>query len=86
MPADQFLQTMDKGYGYALSVSCTFCHVAGQYDADTKQPKKTARVMIDIVNGINTTQMVKMPNARPPQINCVTCHRGNTGPGRALVQ
>ena len=86
MPADQFLTTMDRGYGYALGRGCTFCHEGGgDYAADTKQEKKTARTMIEIVASINKDLMPKMPNARPPQIQCVTCHRGNSSPGRALT-
>jgi hypothetical protein len=86
MAADQFLTTMDKSFGVALGVGCTFCHEANnQWDADSKDAKKTARIMVDIVAAINKEQMPKMPNARPPQIQCVTCHRGNSSPGRALT-
>lgn len=86
MPADQFLTTMNNIYGLGLSRNCSFCHAANDdWADDSKEAKKTARTMIDITAAINKEQMPKMPNARPPQISCITCHRGNSSPGRALV-
>jgi len=86
--ATQLLKTMDY-YGRSLSVGCTFCHVAGgKWDDDSKDAKKTARVMIELVNSINTGGLAKLPpnrNGQTPRISCVTCHRGNTGPGTALL-
>jgi hypothetical protein len=39
-----------------------------------------------MVNMINTTELSKLGNnGRSPKINCVTCHRGNTNPGSALL-
>jgi hypothetical protein len=86
--AAQLLKTMDY-YGRSLSVGCTFCHTAvGKWDDDAKEAKKTARVMIELVNAINTGGLTKLPpnrNGQTPRISCVTCHRGNTGPGTALL-
>jgi hypothetical protein len=87
-PAGQFLNTMDN-YGRALSLNCTGCHVANQWASDSLARKKTARIMIGVVNAINTEQLTKMPprgaNNQTPRIGCTTCHRGNTSPGNALV-
>jgi photosynthetic reaction center cytochrome c subunit len=82
--ATQLLKTMDY-YGKSLSVGCQFCHVAGKWDDDTKDAKKTARVMIQLVDLINTQGLSKLGGQRPPRISCVTCHRGRTGPGTALM-
>lgn len=83
--AANFLKQMDY-YGRSLSVGCQFCHAAGgKWDDDTKPEKKTARVMIELVNMINTQGLSKMGGQRPPRINCVTCHRGRTQPGQALL-
>jgi Photosynthetic reaction centre cytochrome C subunit len=86
--AAEFLKTMDY-YGRSLSVGCQFCHVGGgKWDDDTKEAKKTARVMIELVNLINNTGLSKLPPNRDgltPKISCVTCHRGRTGPGVALL-
>ncbi|HEY3933883.1 MAG TPA: c-type cytochrome [Gemmatimonadales bacterium] len=82
------IKTMDY-FGKSLSVSCTYCHEPdGKWDDDTKEEKQTARVMIELVNMINTNGLSKLPpnrSGRTPTISCVTCHRGNTGPGTALL-
>ncbi|MGH7582657.1 MAG: c-type cytochrome [Gemmatimonadales bacterium] len=81
------LRTMDY-FGKSLSVGCSFCHTVGKWDDDSHESKRTARVMIEMVNMINTQALTKMPPNRrgeTPTIDCVTCHRGNTGPGTALL-
>ena len=86
--ATAVVTTMDKNFGMALSVGCTFCHVAGNWADDSKQAKQTTRVMIAMVNEINSVQLAKLGGpggGRTPKINCVTCHRGNQQPGRALI-
>lgn len=86
--AAQLLKTMDY-YGRSLSVGCQFCHVGdNKWDDDTKEEKKTTRVMIELVNMINTQGLSKLPpgrGGRTPTISCVTCHRGRTGPGTMLL-
>jgi len=80
-----FLKQMDY-YGRSLSVSCQFCHVGGgKWDDDSKEEKRTTRVMIDLVNMINTQSLSKIGGQRPPRISCVTCHRGRNNPGQALL-
>jgi hypothetical protein len=86
-PAVGLLNTMDA-YGRALSVNCTFCHIANQWDSDSLRAKKTSRIMIGMVNAINTEQLSKLPAGRSgntPRIGCTTCHRGNQQPGNALL-
>lgn len=86
--AAELLKVMDY-FGKSLSVGCTYCHVGGgKWDEDTKEEKNTARVMIEMVNMINTSGLSKLPpnrSGRTPTISCVTCHRGRTGPGTALL-
>ena len=44
--------------------------------------------MIELVNLINTQGLSKLParaNGQTPRISCVTCHRGRTSPGTALL-
>jgi hypothetical protein len=86
--AVQLLKTMDY-YGKSLSVSCTYCHVAGgKWDEDTKEEKNTTRIMIELVNSINTGGLSKLRpnrNGQTPRISCMTCHRGNTTPGMAML-
>ena len=83
--AANFLKQMDY-YGRSLSVGCQFCHAAGgKWDDDSKEAKKTTRVMIELVNMINTQGLSKMGGQRPPRISCVTCHRGRQTPGQSLL-
>jgi hypothetical protein len=85
VPAGRFLVQMDSVFGRSLSRNCTDCHVAGDWASDTLPRKRTARVMIDIVNAINTTELAKLGRARTPQINCVTCHRGGSPTNGVIV-
>ena len=86
--AAQLLKIMD-GYGKALSVGCQYCHEGGEkWDEDTKQEKKTTRVMMDLVDEINNGGLTKMPPNRAgqtPKISCVTCHRGRSSIGGTLL-
>ncbi|MGH7653693.1 MAG: photosynthetic reaction center cytochrome c subunit family protein [Gemmatimonadaceae bacterium] len=88
MPAGQFLTFMDQTVGRGLGRNCTDCHVANQWDSDSLGRKKTARLMIGVMQGINNDLLTKLParNGNTPKINCITCHRGNPGgPGQALM-
>jgi Photosynthetic reaction centre cytochrome C subunit len=88
MPAGQFVTFMDQGIGRALGRNCTDCHIANQWASDSVPRKKTARLMIGVMNSINSDVLTKMParNGQTPKISCVTCHRGNPGgPGTALM-
>lgn len=82
------LAIMEKDFGRALGVGCTFCHVDGQWDIDRKEEKAATRVMIALVNAVNKEQLAKLPPSRAgrtPTITCVTCHRGMIRPGSALM-
>ena len=85
VPARRFLVQMDSVFGRSLTRNCTDCHVANDWASDTLPRKRTARVMIDIVNAINTTELAKLGRARTPQINCVTCHRGGSPTNGVIV-
>lgn len=93
-PVRALLDTM-SGFTRALGVRCTFCHVGKEgeplssYDfaADDKPEKGKARVMMRMVQGINTESLTKLAaRAEPPiVVGCVTCHRGVSEP-RPLEQ
>jgi hypothetical protein len=88
MPAGRFLVMMDSTYGRGLGRNCTDCHVANQWASDSLGRKKTARIMAELVEAVNTTQLTKLParNGVNAKISCITCHRGNPGgPGQALM-
>jgi photosynthetic reaction center cytochrome c subunit len=61
--------------GLADKGGCNFCHVADDRSADTKQEKVMARMMIGMVNDINS----KFPDGKV-HVSCFTCHRGSTEP------
>lgn len=83
--AGSLIQAMNF-YGTALGVSCAHCHDVTQFAADVKPQKAIAREMMRL-NGVINGQLLKgiaglqNPN---PSVNCVTCHRGQLVPARAL--
>lgn len=87
VPARRFLIQMDSAFGRGLSLNCSSCHVPNDFASDSLPRKKTARIMADIVNNINNTQLTKLnrPANRRPEITCVTCHRGNGNPGNRIL-
>ena len=81
------LQSIMRGFAFALNVRCEYCHVekAGgkkfemDFAADDKETKKTARVMLEMVGAINRDYISKVSKT-PIQVQCVTCHHGLTEP------
>ena len=82
VPAGRLLAVMNVGYGKSLGVSCTHCHVAGQWDSDEKTQKQTARDMSAMAGRINNELLKNIPNLKGPNavVNCTTCHRGQVKP------
>ncbi|MGH7522792.1 MAG: c-type cytochrome [Gemmatimonadales bacterium] len=89
IPVAALIDTM-KGFTRALGVRCTYCHVGredqslDQYDfaSDDKPAKLKARVMLRMVNAINTEHLSTLPSRRDPPIvvSCTTCHHGLAQP------
>jgi Photosynthetic reaction centre cytochrome C subunit len=81
------LATM-RGFTAGLGVQCNYCHVqegrGGRNDmaSDEKQPKKTARVMMQMMAHVNETLAagIGKPAADITQVECATCHRGEAIP------
>ncbi|MGC2694317.1 MAG: c-type cytochrome [Candidatus Angelobacter sp.] len=77
-----------RTYAGDLGVRCGFCHVGGDPDtlqgvnfaSDDSDKKKTARLMIRMVQSINQDQLPKLGKKPSPQVSCVTCHRRNADP------
>jgi hypothetical protein len=84
---EELIGTM-RGYTAGLGVQCNYCHVqegrGGRNDfaTDEKQPKKTARVMITMMNHVNEALAagIGKPAAELTKVQCVTCHRGEAIP------
>ena len=82
VPAGRLLAIMNIGYGKSLGVSCTHCHVAGEWDKEDKTQKQTARDMAKMAATINNDLLKNIPNLKGPDalVNCTTCHRGQVKP------
>lgn len=82
VPAGRLLAIMNIGYGKSLGVSCTHCHVAGEWDKEDKTQKQTARDMSKMAATINNELLKNIPNLKGPDaiVNCTTCHRGQVKP------
>ena len=89
MPAGKFIETMNTDYGKAIGRSCDFCHVATDYSSDEHKEKVTTRIMIAMLDSINTSPLYlpKLINRRgdSDKIECVTCHRGMNSPNHAIL-
>jgi hypothetical protein len=94
-PARVVVNTM-KSFAMGLGVRCQFCHIGKeglpleQFDfvSDDIPQKKTARVMMKLVDDINKSLDAAVPRApgSEPRVSCVTCHRGQSTPSIAKPQ
>jgi tetratricopeptide (TPR) repeat protein len=81
----QLTQRM-REFSFALGVRCQYCHVGGNgvsfdgvvFAADDKPAKRTARLMLRMVDQLNTTALAQLPTRAEPRVvvECATCHRG----------
>ncbi|MGA3092508.1 MAG: c-type cytochrome [Terriglobales bacterium] len=74
VPSDQIFPTM-RVIASALGVQCSFCHIEGHFDDDTKPPKEVARAMMQMLSSINQNHF---EGAR--EVTCYSCHRGAPKP------
>jgi Photosynthetic reaction centre cytochrome C subunit len=86
----QVREIMD-GWSDALGADCGTCHVRDtanptgegrphyNYADDSKQEKRTARVMYEMTVEINSRFISTVPNSGVP-VTCGTCHRGRLSP------
>ena len=80
-----------EGWADELGTDCSNCHVRNPNDIgpngkprfnfadDSKEEKRTARVMYTMVQSINGDFISKVPNSGMP-VTCGTCHRGHLSP------
>jgi tetratricopeptide (TPR) repeat protein len=79
-----------RNFSFALGARCEHCHMEKKapekgldFAADDKDPKKTARLMLQMVEAINRDYVGKVDRAdkaAPIRVQCVTCHHGITEP------
>lgn len=82
-----------RSFTRGLGVRCQYCHIGEEgkplsmfdFVSDVKETKQTARVMLRMVNAINSEYLAKLskPASSAIQVDCVTCHHGQNRP-RAL--
>ena len=82
-------RTMNTFTG-GLGVRCTYCHVGEEgrdfsefdFASDAKPEKNKARIMIQMMNGINNEYLsqLNVDSTSALRVSCVTCHHGNTVP------
>lgn len=84
--ADRLLRIMEFGFSRSLGVTCTHCHVPGEWESDDKGAKDTARAMSAMVSAINNDYLKNIAtlNSANPSVNCTTCHRGQKRPALEL--
>ena len=69
------LPGMMQSLNRLLGVQCTYCHVAGAWEKEEPEPKRTARHMFKMVGSISE----KYFDGRD-EVTCWTCHRGSPKP------
>jgi hypothetical protein len=91
MTGDEVHDLMHK-WEAALGTECSTCHAADpknigpngkprlNFADDSKPEKATARLMVRMVEEINTQYIGKIDNSGMP-VTCGTCHRGHLDPG-----
>jgi hypothetical protein len=79
MPADQVVIGMHV-IEASLAVECEYCHVANDFPKDDKEPKETARKMIQMVMDLNKNSF-----SGQQIVTCYTCHRGSPKPAGVLA-
>lgn len=74
VPADQLIPAM-QFITASLGVQCDFCHMENAFDKDDKQPKQTARKMIQMMLTLNKDNFQGQR-----KVTCYACHRGARKP------
>jgi hypothetical protein len=90
LTGEQVHEIMHK-WSAELGTGCKTCHVADpknvgpdgkprlNYADDSKEEKRTARVMFKMAEDINANYVSKIDSSGAP-VTCGTCHRGHLGP------
>ena len=82
LPANTEIPFVMRSFNEALGVECVYCHVQGDFAADTNPKKEMARKMISMVRQIDTSfpsSVGVFPDGYH-EVDCITCHRGNAKP------
>jgi len=74
VPADQLIPAM-QFITASMGVQCDFCHLENAFEKDDKQPKQTARKMIQMMMTLNKENFQGQR-----RVTCYACHRGDRKP------
>ena len=74
VPADQLIPAM-QFITASLGVQCDFCHLENAFEKDDKEPKQTARKMIQMMFALNKDNFQGQR-----KVTCYACHRGSRKP------
>ena len=82
LPAARIPRTM-QAFTRSLGVACTHCHVAGEWDSDSKDDKDVTRDMMKMTRAINDDYIkpIKAIADDKPNVTCMMCHRGQAKAG-----
>jgi hypothetical protein len=75
------LPGMMKSLNNLLGVQCTYCHVAGEWEKEDLEPKRTARRMFNMVGDVSD----KYFSGRN-EVTCWTCHHGSPKPSNGAAE
>ncbi|MBA3850027.1 MAG: hypothetical protein C0502_08530 [Opitutus sp.] len=86
VPAGRLPMIMNMGFSRSLGVSCTHCHMPGEWDKEDKPQKQIAREMAAMADKISRELLpaIKNLDSKQPTVNCTTCHRGEVRPALDL--
>lgn len=82
------LRKLMRSYKTDLGVSCSYCHVEDRdtgfvdYAADGNPRKETARVMMSMVDAINSDFLARLggDSRYSNPVTCGNCHQGHSSP------
>jgi len=81
------VKALMEQYGTELGVKCEYCHARNpgaqtlDYASDDNPAKQTARVMIAMLNEINTKYLAQLDDQKyAVLVSCGNCHRGRADP------
>lgn len=76
MTTAQIWVYMQQYVSGALGVGCQYCHDINNFAADPYPQKVAARLMMVMVNDVNTNFIVDLPEWQGNYVQCATCHVG----------
>lgn len=75
------LPEMMKSLNRLLGVQCTYCHVAGAWEKEELEPKRTARRMFQMTRSISEKYFDGGKG-----VTCWTCHHGSPKPSNGAAE